>query len=146
MGVDVMIAGHTHKLSVRQGAEGGLYINPGSVRSLASAAAAAAAGRQELSAGPENAWACGMSDPPCTTFRPLPAGVQATGCASVLIPEEPEASFVLIDVQGNKIVTYSYILESKGEGEVRPRPIASASSRAKRASASPPKMLPVPVV
>lgn len=31
MGVDVMIAGHTHQLSVRQGNEGGLYINPGSV-------------------------------------------------------------------------------------------------------------------
>jgi hypothetical protein len=34
MGVDVMIAGHTHKLSVRQGPEGGLYINPGSVRMI----------------------------------------------------------------------------------------------------------------
>lgn len=32
MGVDVLISGHTHKLNVRQGSEGGLYINPGTVR------------------------------------------------------------------------------------------------------------------
>lgn len=31
MGVDVMVSGHTHKLCVRQGSEGGLYVNPGSV-------------------------------------------------------------------------------------------------------------------
>eukprot|EP00173_Palmaria_palmata_P004450 Plantae.Rhodophyta-Palmaria_palmata.ctg6101.p1 GENE.Plantae.Rhodophyta-Palmaria_palmata.ctg6101~~Plantae.Rhodophyta-Palmaria_palmata.ctg6101.p1 ORF type:complete len:128 (+),score=13.75 Plantae.Rhodophyta-Palmaria_palmata.ctg6101:323-706(+) len=69
MGVDVLISGHTHKLNVRQGSEGGLYINPGT----------------------------------------------ATGCASVFGSSEPDASFVLIDVQGNKIVTYSYILQHKGE-------------------------------
>lgn len=71
MGVDVMIAGHTHQLSVRQGNEGGLYINPGS----------------------------------------------ATGCPTVSSQEEPDASFVLIDVQGNKIVTYSYVLERRGQAE-----------------------------
>lgn len=32
MGVDVLVSGHTHKLNVRQGSEGGLYINPGTVR------------------------------------------------------------------------------------------------------------------
>ncbi len=67
MGVDVLVSGHTHKLSVRQGAEGGLYINPGS----------------------------------------------ATGCSSIGCPTKPKPSFVLIDVQGNKVVTYSYILDEE---------------------------------
>lgn len=31
MGVDVLVTGHTHKLAIWQGKEGGLYVNPGSV-------------------------------------------------------------------------------------------------------------------
>lgn len=31
MGVDVLVTGHTHKLDIWQGRDGGLYINPGSV-------------------------------------------------------------------------------------------------------------------
>jgi hypothetical protein len=45
--------------------------------------------------------------------------VQATGCASISDAEKPAASFVLVDVQGNKIVTYSYILQTDGQDEVR---------------------------
>ena len=33
MGVDVLVTGHTQALDIWQGEEGGLYINPGSVRS-----------------------------------------------------------------------------------------------------------------
>jgi hypothetical protein len=105
MGVDVMIAGHTHKLSVRQGPEGGLYINPGSVRMIVLI--------NDLDF-------CALSRPPRLTRN---CGVlflqcQATGCAPISDPEIPPASFVLIDVQGNKIVTYSYVLQIVGQEEV----------------------------
>jgi hypothetical protein len=35
---------------------------------------------------------------------------QATGSPTVSDAEKPDASFVLIDVQGSKLVTYSYVL------------------------------------
>lgn len=34
MGVDVLVTGQTQKLSIWQGDEGGLYVNPGSVSSV----------------------------------------------------------------------------------------------------------------
>jgi hypothetical protein len=38
--------------------------------------------------------------------------LQATGSPTVADAEPPDASFVLIDVQGNKVVTYSYLLSA----------------------------------
>ncbi|CDF35825.1 unnamed protein product [Chondrus crispus] len=67
MGVDVLITGHTHKLAVWQGKEGGLYVNPGS----------------------------------------------ATGAYSTTKTEVEPPSFVLMDVQGSKVVTYSYVLDGE---------------------------------
>lgn len=34
MGIDVLVTGHSHKLDIWQGRDGGLYVNPGSVCGL----------------------------------------------------------------------------------------------------------------
>lgn len=67
MGVDVLVTGHTHKLDIWQGRDGGLYVNPGS----------------------------------------------ATGAYTTTSVIIHPPSFVLMDVQGSKIVTYSYVLDSE---------------------------------
>lgn len=67
MGADILITGHTHEISIRQGAAGGLFINPGS----------------------------------------------ATGAPTMLGGTCRKSSFVLIDVQGSTVVTYSYTLEGE---------------------------------
>lgn len=67
MGVDVLVTGHTHKLDIWQGRDGGLYVNPGS----------------------------------------------ATGAYTTTSVIVHPPSFVLMDVQGSKIMTYSYVLDSE---------------------------------
>lgn len=67
MGVDVLVTGHTQKLAIWQGEEGGLYVNPGS----------------------------------------------ATGAYSTTSAEVNPPSFVLMDVQGSQVTTYSYVLDGE---------------------------------
>ncbi|CAN8061801.1 unnamed protein product [Agarophyton chilense] len=65
MGVDVLITGNSHQLSLWRAEDGGLLINPGS----------------------------------------------ATGAYTTVDQTLSPPSFVLMDVQGSKIVTYSYVLD-----------------------------------
>lgn len=124
MGVDVMVAGHTHQLSVRQGNEGGLYINPGSVRRNCKRSMTR---RQNPCIAPRRVLILYSRLALDRFLSRMRRNCQATGCSTVSDPEEPDASFVLIDVQGNKIVTYSYVLERRGEAEVSASPSTAFS-------------------
>lgn len=107
MGVDVLVTGHSHKLRVQQGPEGGLYINPGSVRYRSIALI--------LCLFPICLNWCCLILFPFLLFIPFLSFAKATGCATVSDAVEPNASFVLLDVQGNKIVAYSYVLMKDGD-------------------------------
>lgn len=97
MGVDVLITGHTHRLSIWQGEEGGLYINPGSVRD-----------KQVVKYTQQIGPITNM----LTSFQiiRLMLFAQATGAYTTTEFEVAPPSFVLVDVQGSKVVTYSYFL------------------------------------
>lgn len=94
----MLVTGHTHKLDIWQGRNGGLYINPGSVSGGLIVLKHKVADKNILAAKLAH-----------TTM--ISTRVQATGAytTSSVIVHSP--SFVLMDVQGSKVVTYSYVLD-----------------------------------
>jgi len=72
LGVDVLVVGHSHKITTIECPGGGIIINPGT----------------------------------------------ATGAPRVIDVEAPKPSFVLMDIQGRKLVTYTYTLENEDDVKV----------------------------
>lgn len=114
MGVDVLVTGHTQKLVIWQGEEGGLYVNPGSVSSFMENAKKAPV--ICISIGKVNLLTASVRNGLAISITCLnPSISQATGAYTTTNPEVSQPSFILMDVQGSKVVTYSYVLD----GEVR---------------------------
>lgn len=103
--MDVLVTGHSHKLDIWQGHDGGLYVNPGSVRCFVELIVLL-----HMTSGMP---VIHVTDCSNDLFTKILSLRQATGAYTTTSAMVHPPSFILMDVQGSKVVTYSYILDGE---------------------------------